>query len=161
LKAALLVSGTAAGDDLARIPEEVGHGASHVAVLAHTAAYREGVPWLDALLGGLDDNRRLLGDLLAEHLPQVGYRPPEGTYLAWLDFRALGLEDTADTTDQEEERGLVTSSAGPAGFFVDKARVALSAGPAFGTGGAGHARLNFATSQTILSEAVRRMGACV
>ncbi|HET7387392.1 MAG TPA: aminotransferase class I/II-fold pyridoxal phosphate-dependent enzyme [Nocardioidaceae bacterium] len=157
IKAALAIAGTAAGDELARMPEEVGHGASHLGVLAHTAAYRDGRPWLDALLSGLAENRRLLGNLLAEHLPQVGYRPPEGTYLAWLDFRALD----ADFTPADDERGLVTSQAGPAGYFVEKARVALSAGPAFGYGGAGHARLNFATSQATLSEAVRRMGASV
>src|SRR4051794_24923098 len=69
LKAALAVAGPGAAADLARLPEEVGHGPSHVGVIAHTAALREGVPWLDALLAGLDDNRRLLADLLAEHLP--------------------------------------------------------------------------------------------
>ena len=48
---------------------------------------------------------------------------------------------------------------GPAAAFLDRGRVALSSGPAFGTGGAGHVRLNFATSREVLTEAVRRMGA--
>jgi cystathionine beta-lyase len=39
----------------------------------------------------LDGSRQLLADLLAEYLPGVGYTPPEGTYLAWLDCRALAL----------------------------------------------------------------------
>ena len=39
---------------------------------------RDGEAWLDALLGGLDRNRRLLAELLAEHLPEVGYRVPAG-----------------------------------------------------------------------------------
>ncbi|MFH9861568.1 MalY/PatB family protein [Streptomyces sp. NPDC017202] len=143
LKAALAVAGPAAGADLARLPEEVGHGPRHVGVLAHTAALRDGTAWLDALLTGLDDNRRLLAGLLADQLPGVGYRPGEGTYLAWLDCRALGLGDD------------------PARVFLERGRVALSPGPDFGTGGAGHVRLNLATSPDILTEGVRRMAAAL
>ncbi|CAM5269785.1 cysteine-S-conjugate beta-lyase OS=Streptomyces alboniger OX=132473 GN=CP975_33765 PE=3 SV=1 [Streptomyces alboniger] len=93
LKAALAVAGPEAAADLARLPEEVGHGPSHVGVLAHTAALRDGTPWLDALLAGLDDNRRLLTDLLTARLPEIICRPGEATFLAWLDCRALGLGD--------------------------------------------------------------------
>ncbi|MFF6803266.1 aminotransferase class I/II-fold pyridoxal phosphate-dependent enzyme [Streptomyces sp. NPDC012616] len=143
LKAALGIAGPDAAADLARMPEEVGHGPSHVGVLAHTAALSEGTAWLDALLAGLDDNRRLLTALLAEHLPGVGYRPGEATYLAWLDCRALGLGDD------------------PAAVFLERGRVALSPGPDFGTGGAGHVRLNLATSPEILTEGVRRMARAV
>ena len=155
LKAALLVAGPDAAGDLARLPEVVSHGPSHLGIVAHAAALRSGGEWLDALLAGLDDNRRLLGELLAEHLPDVRWTPPQATYLAWLDCRALGLDDGQDTG----ARGLVTSTAGPAGAFLERGRVAVSAGAAFGTGGAGHVRLNFATSQAVLTEAVRRMGA--
>ncbi|SHH55500.1 MalY/PatB family protein [Streptomyces sp. 3214.6] len=143
LKAALAVAGPEAAADLALLPEEVGHGPSHVGVLAHTAALREGTDWLDALLAGLDENRRLLAALLAEHLPGVVHRPGEGTYLAWLDCRALGLGDD------------------PASVFLERGRVALSSGPDFGTGGAGHVRLNLATSPEILTEGVRRMARAV
>jgi cystathionine beta-lyase len=141
-KAALAVSGRDAAGDLARMPEVVGHGATHLGVLSHVAALREGVPWLDDLLAGLDENRRLLADLVSAHLPEVRYRVPEGTYLAWLDCRALDLED-------------------PGTFFLDHARVALLRGPDFGTGGEGFVRLNFATAPEILEEAVRRMGAAL
>ncbi|WP_426567661.1 MalY/PatB family protein [Streptomyces canus] len=143
LKAALAVAGPAAAADLALLPEEVGHGPSHVGVLAHTAALRDGTAWLDALLTGLDANRRLLTTLLADHLPDVAHRPGEGTYLAWLDCRALGLGDD------------------PAQIFLERGRVALSAGPHFGAGGTGHVRLNLATSPEILTEAVRRMASAV
>ncbi|MDT0454847.1 aminotransferase class I/II-fold pyridoxal phosphate-dependent enzyme [Streptomyces sp. DSM 41527] len=139
LKAALALAGPAAADDLARIPEEVSHGPSHLGIIAHTAALRDGGDWLDAVLRGLDDNRRLLGGLLAERLPAVRYRPAAGTYLAWLDCRALGLGDD------------------PAAVFLARGRVALSPGAGFGTGGAGHVRLNLATSPELLTEAVRRM----
>lgn len=158
LKAAVAIAGPGSADDLARMPEEVGHGPSHLGIIAHTAALREGGGWLDAMIAGVDANRRLLGDLLAEHLPGVGYRAPEGTYLAWLDCRGLGLDDPDEA---EAAPGLVTLSVGPAAFFLEHARVALSAGAAFGTGGAGHVRLNLATSAEVLSESVRRMGVAV
>ena len=155
LKAALLIAGPEAVADLRRLPEEVGHGPSHLGVIAHTAAFRDGQPWLTSLLAGLAANRDLLGELLAVHLPQVRYRPPEATYLAWLDCRALGLHDP----DAATEDHLVRDLAGPALMFLDRARVALSSGHVFGRGGAGFVRLNFATSPAILREAIERMGA--
>lgn len=154
LKAALLLAGPAAASDLARLPEEVGHGASHLGVLAHTAAFREGGSWLDSLLTGLDYNRALLGDLIVEHLPGAALTRPEGTYLAWLDLRELGFEEGAGSGGL----AVVTDLAGPARFFLDTARVALSSGHVFGSGGAGHARINYATHPDILTEAVQRMG---
>jgi cysteine-S-conjugate beta-lyase len=154
LKAALLIAGPAAADDLRRLPEEVSHGPSHLGVIAHTAAFRHGQPWLTSLLAGLTANRDLLGQLLADCLPQVRYRPPEATYLAWLDCRALGLHDPGTATGSH----IVGDLAGPARMFLDRARVALSSGHVFGQGGAGFVRLNFATSPAILRQAIQRMG---
>ncbi|MBF9067078.1 MalY/PatB family protein [Streptacidiphilus fuscans] len=156
LKAALAIAGPESAADLRRMPEEVSHGPSHLGVIAHTAALRSGREWLDELRAGLDANRRLLGDLVARHLPGVTYRQPEGTYLAWLDCTALGLH-----TDAPAGPGIVSDLAGPARMFLDRARVALSSGHAFGTGGAGCVRLNFATSPAILREALARMGRAV
>jgi cystathionine beta-lyase len=90
----------------------------------------------------LDENRRRLGDLFAEHLPDVVYHIPEATYLAWVDCRRLGLGDDPSATFRE--RG-----------------VELSAGPNFGPLGAGYARLNFATSPRVLDTMVRRMAVAV
>jgi cysteine-S-conjugate beta-lyase len=143
LKAAMAVPGPGAADELARMPEEVSHGASHVGVIAHRAAYLEGGQWLDALLQGLEENRQLLAALLAEHLPQVGFREPEGTFLAWLDFTAHDLGPD------------------PSAVLRERAKVALHPGPGFGSGGAGHARLNFGTSPEILREAVARIAAAL
>ncbi|MGH3447179.1 MAG: MalY/PatB family protein [Nocardioidaceae bacterium] len=141
LKAAMAVAGPEASTDLARMPEVVSHGPSHLGVIAHAAAYEHGAEWLDALLEGLDRNRKLLADLLAEQLPDIGYQQPEATFLAWLDCRELGLGDD------------------PAAAFLERGRVALTPGPDFGTGGLGHVRLNLATSPDNLTEAVRRMAA--
>jgi cystathionine beta-lyase len=143
LKAAVAVAGELAVEELESLPHEIRNGASHVGAIAHTAALRGGGPWLDELLLGLDHNRRLLGELLAEHLPGVRYREPQGTYLAWIDCRALGLGDD------------------PAEVFLERGRVALNPGPSFGTGGAGHVRLNIATTPEILEAAVTAMAAAL
>ncbi len=109
-----------------------------LAVEATDAAWSECDDWLAALREVLDDNRRRLGTLLAEHLPDVGYHEPEATYLAWLDCRALGLGDD------------------PAATFRQRG-VELASGPRFGAIGAGFARLNFATSPTVLEAIVTAM----
>jgi len=141
LKAALAIAGTGAGsvDRLAQMPEEVSHGVSHVGVIAHTAALRRGREWLDTLLGELSANRELLGNLLAERLPGIGYRPPAASYLAWLDCRGLGLDGVA------------------ADVFLERGRVALNPGEAFGDGGEGHVRMNIAASPELITEGVDRM----
>ena len=143
LKAAVAVAGPEAAEDVTGFPELVAMGASHFGVLSHAAAYTHGQPWLDDLLAGLDENRKRLQELLDEHLPEVGYRMPEGTYLAWLDCRRLGIGDD------------------PATVFLQRGRVAVNSGLRFGTGGAGFVRLNFGTHLDILTEAVRRMAASV
>jgi cysteine-S-conjugate beta-lyase len=124
------------------------HGTSTPGVQATTAAYRDGGPWLDDLVAYLDSSRALLAGLLAGCLPEVGYRPPQGTYLAWLDCRPLLA-------------GAVPAGKSPAEFFLDRARVMLTDGAACGVAGRGHVRLNFATPQPILAEIAARMGAAV
>ena len=119
------------------------HGASTFGIAANLAAYREGVSWLDAVVDYLDGNRRFLEELLTEHLPLVRYRAPEAGYLAWLDCRALELDGE------------------PSDWFLSKARVAVNPGTAFGSPGEGHVRFNFATSRTILEQAVKAMGQAV
>jgi cysteine-S-conjugate beta-lyase len=118
-------------------------GASNPGVVANIAAFRDGEDWLDSALGYLDDSRRLLARLLARHLPQVRYRPPEGTYLAWLDCTAMELPRS------------------PGGLVTDRARVTVVDGPAFGSGGEGCFRFNFATPQPIITEMVERMAAAL
>lgn len=121
-----------------RMPLEVTYGTGHLGVLASVAAYREGGPWLAHVIEILDSNRRLLRQLLDEHVPEARYVAPEASYLAWIDLPGWG-ED-------------------PAVRILRDARVALNRGPTFGLGGAGHVRMNLATSPAILTEIVRRIG---
>lgn len=142
LKCGLAVAGSEAGGKLlAERWEALLPG--HLGVLASVAAFTDGLPWLDALIAQLDQNRALLSRLLAEHLPQAGYAPPQASFLAWLDCRELGLGDD------------------PAAAFLARGQVALSPGPGFGPAGRGFARLNLGTSPDLVAEAVRRMGAAV
>jgi cysteine-S-conjugate beta-lyase len=115
------------------------HGTSTLGVVASIAAYTEGQPWLDEVTSYLDGNRRALMDLLVEHLPEVRYTMPEGTYLAWLDFRNTGLDgDIAE-------------------FFRERAGVAIVDGSACGTVGSRHVRFNIAMPRPVLEQAVRQM----
>ena len=118
-------------------------GASNPGVVANIAAYRYGEAWLDEVLAYLDDSRRLLAGLLRRHLPRVRYRPPDGTYLAWLDCAAMDLPSS------------------PGALVTDRADLTVVDGPAFGAGGAGAFRFNFATPQPILTEMVELMAAAL
>jgi cystathionine beta-lyase len=115
-------------------------GPTSLGIAASTAAYRDGREWLGALVAYLARGRDRLLDLLGSELPGVSCRPPQATFLAWLDCSALGRED-------------------PARFFLDEARVAVSDGPPFGAGCEQYVRLNFATSHALLERIVRAMGA--
>ncbi len=117
--------------------------ASHLGVRASIAALRSSRSWLDAGVAQIDANTRLLAMLLSEHLPGVRYRPPEASFLAWLDCRELELGDD------------------PAAEFLVRGKVALSSGPDFGSEGLGFARLNIGTSPELIGEAVRRMAVAV
>lgn len=128
-----------------RIGFLAGHGTATPGVLANIAAYREGGPWLEQVLQYLEGNRALLGRLLRELLPEVGYVEPEGTYLAWLDCRPL--QPRLPLPAQR--------------LFRRDARVALTRGEDCGEAGAGHVRLNFAMPRPILREAVERMARAV
>ncbi|WP_323101601.1 MalY/PatB family protein [Intrasporangium sp. YIM S08009] len=143
LKAAVIAPGPDAVSDVRRLHPFVTFGASHLGVVAHVAAWRHGREWLAHLLAELDANRALLSRLVTERLPGARLVVPEATYLAWLDLRGLGLGDR------------------PATRLVDTARVALSDGPTFGSVGAGHARVNFATSPDILAEAIDRIAGSI
>jgi cystathionine beta-lyase len=140
LHCAVAVPGSAADEaHFAGLPYRIRGPAGILGIEASVAAYRDGEPWLDRLLAYLDGNRGHLASLLAGKLPDVDCVPAEGTYLAWLDCRKLGLGDD------------------PARAFLDRGRVALYDGGVFGPPGRGFVRLNFATSRALLEEMVRRM----
>ena len=145
LKCALMVTADDETSAVVRgLPVEVEWRTGQFGLLAAVAAFsEESDEWLDGLLRTLDENRVLLEDLLAAHLPGARYRIPDAGYLAWIDLTALEWGDN------------------PARRILKDAKVALHFGPAFGAEGAGHVRLNFGTSPEILTEAIERIASLV
>jgi cystathionine beta-lyase len=141
--AQLVISNEADAQTLTGLGPFATHGASNLGVVANTAAFTSGGQWLDDVLGYLDQNRYALASHLAEHLPEVRYTIPEGTYFAWLDFRELGLGDH------------------PGELLRDEAGIVLVDGPMCGDPGRGHARLNFATPRPILEHLITSIAEAV
>jgi len=109
-------------------------------IVAFEAAYAHGGDWLDELLPYLEANVDFLEKFLAERLPKVKLVRPEGTYLALLDCRDLGIDPDALND-----------------FFLRKARVYFSDGKIFGDEAAGFVRINFGCPRALLLEALERV----
>ncbi len=109
-------------------------------IVAMIAAYNEGEEWLEQVLRYIDSNFGYLKDFIRSKIPNVKYIEPEGTYLAWLDFNLLGLND-------EELNNVI----------LNKANIALDGGKLFGSGGEGFQRINVACPKSILEDAMQRV----
>lgn len=112
----------------------------YIARFATIAAYNEGAAWLDELLSVVKSNFELLYRFVDERLPMLHVTRAEGTYLAWIDMRALGLghEKLND-------------------FMVEKARIADNDGEMFGCEGDGFRRWNLALPQSVLYDSLLRL----
>jgi cystathionine beta-lyase len=109
-------------------------------LVALEAAYTQGARWLDELVEYLEGNMEYARNYFEERLPQIEFLKPEGTYLALLDCRAMGMPQK-----QLNE------------FFLKKARVYFDEGPTFGEELQGFERMNLACPRPILGEALRRI----
>jgi cystathionine beta-lyase len=128
---------------LAALPVDLHDRVGQLGVRAAIAALSEGESWLDELVDYLAGMHERLQELLAERLPHVVCHPAQATFLAWLDCRALQLDED------------------PAAEFLARGRVALYSGTLFGPPGRGFVRLNVGTSRALVEEAVRRMAAAL
>jgi cystathionine beta-lyase len=109
-------------------------------ITALEAAYNHGVEWLEQVLEYLEGNLDCLVDYFNTNIPQIKVSKPQGTYLAWLDCRKLGM-NRKDLVD----------------FFTNKAGVGLNDGEIFGAGGEGFMRINIACPRSLLTEALKRI----
>jgi cystathionine beta-lyase len=125
------------------LPRHVRGGIGLLGMYATIAAWTHADPWLDETRTYLQQNRDFALDTLAREIPEIRCQRPEATYLAWLDCRALDLAPN------------------PAEFFYRHAKVALSAGSKFAPDCAGFARLNFATSRSLLADVLERLAKAV
>lgn len=118
---------------------KAGFGLAHPGILsqrAAAAAYGEAQNWKIAMLDYLRNNRDYLENELKRRFPKAVFPHVEGTYLQWIDFRAYGITQ-------------------PYEWFLKNASVSLTDGTGFGDGGC--VRMNFATSRSVLAEALDRM----
>lgn len=147
-KAALIIVGPDAIDDLKGVPETVFEGASALSIAAHTAALVYGGEWLDSVRAGIDRRRAQWVDGLAKIAPEVRVLPARATYFGWTDFSRV-----------ETHHQLLGDD--PAKFLLRKARVAFNPGVDFGSGGQGFVRVNLATSAEVVNEALRRIASVI
>lgn len=101
------------------------------------AAYREGSEWLDALLAYIRGNVNFIREYLQQNDIGVSLIEPEGTFLAWLDFRGLGMDPKALEK-----------------FLALEAQVALAPGYWFGREGAGFARMTIGCPRQTIQRAL-------
>lgn len=118
-------------------------GVTLLAQVAALAAYRDGQPWLEAVMDYLEANRDFLLEQVRDTLPGITMHKPEGTYLAWLDCREAGIPGS------------------PHEFFLNEAQVAFNEGASFGRGGEGFIRLNFGCPRATLEQALTQMRAAL
>jgi cysteine-S-conjugate beta-lyase len=143
LKAALVITDSDRAQEAARRVPPLTDRVGILGVIAAEAAFTHADRWLDAVRAQLGVNRELLGELLAAELPKIKWTPPQASYLAWLDCRALALGDD------------------PAEVFLARGRVALSRGLDYGREGAGFVRLNFGSSPEHVRDAVGRIARAI
>ncbi|AFP32645.1 MalY/PatB family protein [Marinobacter sp. BSs20148] len=113
-------------------------------VTSFEAGYRHGGPWLDQLMDYLQANRDFVVNQVSQRLPGINVSAPEGTYLMWLDCRALGLDDT-----------------GLKRLFVEQAGVGMNPGVSFGANGSGFMRLNIGCPRATLEQVIERIQAAL
>ncbi len=136
----------------ARYAEMVGNAGLHVNILglvAMHAAYEHGGDWLREVLAYMQANRDLASNFVREYMPHLPITHPEGTYLSWMDARAVSLPPNGAYMDMFEP------------FFLEKAKVAMNRGASFGSDGAGFVRINLGTTRAVLQEALERMRSAV
>ncbi len=115
-------------------------GASIMGLVATEAAYNFGEGWLTAVMEYIVANANFMQEYLSTNLPQLTFIQPNGTYFAWVDFRALGL-------NAAQRKALI----------FDQAKVYLDEGEMFGPEGEGFERFNLACSRATLAEALERI----
>ncbi len=96
-------------------------------VISAQASYEYGEKWLDDLILYLSDNIDKTKSFIAEKAPMLNVIEPEGTYLLWIDFKKLGLNDKNLNN-----------------IIVNKAKLWLDGGTMFGDEGKGFQRINIA-----------------
>lgn len=124
-------------------------------MVANQAALTEGEEWLDQLLPYIDANHDLVEEYVRDRIPLLGYRKAQGTFLAWLDVsRAIERIGADRLAEASAPAGRVSPEVMFERWLVGNAKVQLNAGSSYGTGGAGHMRMNLGTSRELIQLAL-------
>lgn len=113
-------------------------------LVACEAAYRYGEEWYSGVKAYIRENISFTKKFLEERIPKVKMLEPEGTYLVWVDFRALGLS-------KRELEDLI----------IHKAGLWLDSGAIFGAAGEGFQRINVACPRVTLQTALEKIETAV
>src|SRR5258708_858980 len=155
-------------DYLTRIKANHKPDLNTLGVVANLAALIEGEDWLNQVVRYLDANHDFVAAFLRENMhPLVKAVKPQGTYLSWLDVSELSerIGAAAQAAEANKNRGSsmkpVTPETIVERWFVKNAKVHLNAGSSFGMAGAGHMRMNIATSRKTLALALTNMASAL
>lgn len=144
---------------LARVDQFHRADLSTLGVVANEAAYTRGGDWFDQANAYIDGSHDMVEEHFRKNMPAVGYTRNEGTFMTWLDFSktmaAIGAGEL------HKQHGKDTPEEYFQDWLVHNSGVYLNAGSSYGDGGAGHMRMNIASSRRVLKEALDAMAAAV
>ncbi|MGH9176709.1 MAG: aminotransferase class I/II-fold pyridoxal phosphate-dependent enzyme, partial [Vicinamibacterales bacterium] len=129
-------------------------------IVANRAAYDDGEDWLNQVVEYIDGTHDMVARFISTSMPMVKYVKPEGTYLAWLDVSAvadkIGAKALADEANKNRaaSAAAITPETMVERYFVKQAKVHMNQGASYGYGGAGHMRMNIATSRKLVELAL-------
>ena len=151
-------------DYLERVRANTRGSLNTLGLVASHAALTEGDDWLDELRLYIDGNHDFAEAYIRENIPLVKYTKAQGTYLAWLDvsevIEGIGAERTA-AEERASSGTQVTAEGVVQRWLAENARVYLNSGTSYGTGGAGHMRMNLATSRRLVERALENMASAL
>ncbi len=128
-------------------------------VVANEAAYRDGADWFDQVRAYIDDNHSFVESYIKERLPGVSYTKAQGTYLAWLDVSEPMKE--LNCTKMAEKEELDSAERYFEKWLVMNSGVQLNPGNTYGTGGAGHMRMNLGAPRPLIEQALGKISAAI
>jgi cystathionine beta-lyase len=150
-------------DYLSRVRANNASDLTPMSMVAIRAALTEGEDWLNQVVAYIEGNHDFVEAYVRDKMPLVRYEKAQGTYLAWLDVRPalekIGASQVA--ADASTPRRRVTPETILERWFVENAKVQVNAGSSYGTGGAGHMRMNLATSRKLVQLALDNMASAL
>lgn len=117
----------------------MGDSLTYFARAVAITAHNECDEWVKEMLSVIEDNLNAMYEFVDTRLKGISCIRAEGTYLAWMDMRVLGLSDSELTK------------------LCDDADLVLDMGEIFGTNGSGFTRWNMALPKHDLIAALERL----